>query len=123
MKHTLNNSWCEALLLLLLNSLIGCSRSISITESDRYNDQMVDVHLKDGVIYKLGSGWKVDSLHNLYGRGLKVVSDSSEQFKGMILASDVEQLVIVDSLTPAVIICAGAVVALSSIWLALGNRE
>jgi hypothetical protein len=107
----------KGLLIALSIVLVGCSRTITIIESERYNDQMVEIKARDSVIYKLASGWKVDSLNNVSGRGLKVVRDSTEKFKGAIQFSDIEQLVVVDSVTPAIIICIGAAVGLSLIWL------
>jgi hypothetical protein len=53
-----------------------------LAESDRYNDQILEVLAKDNTKYELASGWRTDSLGNISGRGLKVVGDSAVQFKG-----------------------------------------
>lgn len=106
--------------ILLTIIMAGCARTVAIEESERYDGQGVTITTKDSTTYDLASGWKVDSLHNVSGRGLRTRGDISEAFKGTIQSSIIERLSVVDSVTPAIVIIMGAAVAMSVIWLGFG---
>lgn len=100
--------------------LSDCSRTIAITKTKRYQSKLVDITTNDGAKYTLASGWQVDSIYNVTGRGIIITGDTTEIFNGTIQSSDIKNLKVIDDVTPAIILCIFAVGSFGYIWLAMG---
>jgi hypothetical protein len=77
------------------------------------------VTTKDGGKYQLGPRWEADSFQNISGSGYKIEDDSSKHFKGTIRSANIEQLPLVDNLTPAVLL----IVTLSAVWMIVKSQK
>jgi hypothetical protein len=89
--------------LLICFFLIGCAHSIDAVDLNRYGNKAIKIITKDSINYELGEGWKIDSLHNISGRGLKIVKNTSNRFHGTIPSECIDKISATDETTPIII--------------------
>jgi hypothetical protein len=85
------NFWKIALVCLTISLLWGCTSSVNLVDLSKYQDTSIKVKTRDGACYTLGEGWKVDSLHNIVGRGSRIFQDSTSRFYGQIESTTIEK--------------------------------
>jgi hypothetical protein len=78
---------------------VGCAHSIDTVDLDQYSNKTIKIITKDSIKYELGEGWKIDSLHNISGRGSKTVNNSTNRFYGTIQSKCIDQIMVSDEST------------------------